>query len=106
MNGRYLVPSNPIEQLVFTAMGVPTGPGFLARIKSAVITHAPAVTTVALTAAATSLTLAAAGWRLAWYLPAWLAGCAWAALRDGWRDATATPTAGIPLPAGQATGPS
>jgi len=37
-------------------------------------------------AATVSAAVLAILWRAAWYLPAWLAGAAWFALRAGWAD--------------------
>lgn len=37
-------------------------------------------------AATVSAAVLAIAWRAAWYLPAWLAGAAWFALRAGWAD--------------------
>jgi len=43
------------------------------------------MTTAATIAKATAAVLAIV-WRAGWYLPAWLAGAAWFALRAGWSD--------------------
>lgn len=44
------------------------------------------VATVLKTAATVTAAAFAITWRAAWYLPAWLAGAAWFALRAGWSD--------------------
>ncbi len=43
-------------------------------------------TTVLKAAATVTAAVLAIVWRAAWYLPAWLAGAAWFALRAGWAD--------------------
>jgi uncharacterized membrane protein YgcG len=42
-------------------------------------------------AALAALLAAAIVWRYSWYALAWLAGCAWASLRSGWRDGSTKP---------------
>lgn len=53
-----------------------------------------AVGTVLKTAATVTAAAVAIVWRAAWYLPAWLAGAAWFALRAGWADGSGRPDGG------------